>query len=168
MAQDQERIRGSRIRGPLPYMWQALVIVLLLSCLMNKNLPFDVRLARAFLFLLRCSGRPTSGAPLSTQPTLRGAITLDMPVTRCATTSTACAGLARHALNTLRHLSRSVKHMVLRAPLAPRISRSGTSFGRSYATAQRAKAKPIECRPGVNALRCNITFAMQNRSGSRR
>ena len=31
--------------------------VLLLSCLMNKNLPSDVRLARAFLFL-RCSGRP--------------------------------------------------------------------------------------------------------------
>ena len=42
---------------------QAWVIVLLLSCLMNKNLPFDVRLARAFLFL-RFSGRAASGAPL--------------------------------------------------------------------------------------------------------
>ena len=82
---------------------------------MIKNLPLDVRLARAFLFL-RCSAHPASGAPLNM-------IALDTPVTRCATTSTACAGLARHALKARRHLSRSVKHEVLRAPLAVRVQR---------------------------------------------
>ena len=93
------------------------------------------------------SGRPASGAALNV-------ITPDTPVTRCATTRTACARLTRWALKEKRHLPRSVKHNVLRALLAPPHS--------AGLTTQRTKAKPIECSPGVNAVRYNITSVMQN------
>lgn len=48
---------------------------------------------------------------------------IDTPVTRLAAKRNPRAGLARCALNTLRYLSRPVKHVVLRALLAPRIQR---------------------------------------------